>query len=57
MRKMLLLFALFIVSYLSAGSFPNETNVVVSDLEGKSYNIDALLNEGKHILVHQMFTG
>lgn len=57
MKKMIMLFALLVVSLISAGTFPDQTNITVTDLEGKKYDIDALLNDGKHILVHQMFAG
>lgn len=57
MRKKVMLLALIVVSFLFAGTFPNETGIILTDLEGKTYDIDALLNDGKHILVHQMFAG
>lgn len=57
MKKRVMLLALVVVSFLCAGTFPKETGIVLTDLEGKTYDIDALLNDGRHILVHQMFAG
>lgn len=57
MKKKVMLLAFMVVSFLCAGTFPNQTGIVLTDLEGKTYDIDAILNDGKHILVHQMFAG
>lgn len=46
----LLLTLIFLVA---AGTLPSEIGIVMTDDNGNSYDIDALLKEGKHIVVHQ----
>lgn len=57
MKRVIICFVLLFASYVSAENFPDQTGIILTDLEGQTYNIDALLNEGKHIFVHQMYSG
>jgi hypothetical protein len=41
-----------------AGPIPDNTGIVAEDcINGDSYDFDALLKAGKHILIHQAFSG
>lgn len=40
-----------------AGKIPSATGIVATDIDGKTWNFDALLKAGKHIVVHQAFSG
>lgn len=55
-KSAMLLLLLFAVCTL-AGNFPEETGIRLTDLEGKTYDIDALLNSGKHLFIHQTYSG
>lgn len=57
MRKAFMLWAFLCTSIITAEQFPDNSNIVVTDLDGNHYNIDSLLDNGKHILVHQMYSG
>lgn len=57
MKKMGILMILLFAVILSAGTFPKQTGIILTDLEGKTYDIDALLDSGKHIFVHQTYSG
>ncbi len=53
---------LFIVAVFSfgqetSGTFPPITTIIATDTKGKTYDIDALIAAGKHIVVHQTFSG
>lgn len=49
----IILFLLLLAFSLLADTIPMVTGIVVKDLDGNSFNIDSLLNAGKHIWVHQ----
>lgn len=57
MKKMVMLLVLVFTTVLSAKQFPEASGIVLTDLEGKTYDIDELLDGGKHILIHQMYSG
>lgn len=51
-------FIIFIsVLLLSAGTIPSKTDLVITDTDGKTWDIDSLLDEGKHIWMHQAWSG
>ena len=53
------LFALTVFSFgqATSGTFSSNTGIVATDTKGKTYDIDALIASGKHIVVHQTFSG
>ncbi len=51
----ILLFA--VISVLSAETIPHVTGIIAKDCKGNTYDIDAILNSGRHIWVHQAFSG
>ena len=59
MRKVFsFLSILMFISTIAAGPIPDNTGIVAEDcINGDSYDFDALLKAGKHILVHQAFSG
>lgn len=57
MKKLVMLIAFVCATVLFAKQFPKESGIVLTDLDGKTYDIDQLLDKGKHILIHQMYSG
>ncbi len=58
MRKTISLLCMLVsVAMLSAATIPTTTGIVAEDVFGNTFDIDALLNSGVHIVVHQMFSG
>lgn len=51
------LFLLVLICFGETGTFPAYTGIVATDTKGKTYDIDALIASGKHIVVHQTFAG
>lgn len=50
-----ILFILSLFSFSFGEQIPENTGVVMTDFEGKTYNLDSLLDAGKHIVVQQIF--
>ncbi len=46
-----------VVSLWAQTTFPVTTGIIAKDNNGKTYDIDSLLNSGKHIWVHLMRVG
>lgn len=58
MKKMTSILSLFLfASVVLAGDIPAVTGIVAKDGDGKTWDFDALLNQGKVIWVHQAFSG
>ncbi len=57
MKKLVILLSIVFVTLISAKTFPDQTGIVLTDLDGKTYDIDKLIKDGKHIFVHQMYSG
>lgn len=58
MRKILsCLWVLAVVMAVIAGTIPSNTGIVAEDIDGNSWDFDALLKAGKHIVIHQVFAG
>lgn len=59
MKKVLsmLLGASFFISVAAQSSIPHTTGIIVPDADGKTWNLDALLNAGKVVVIHQEFSG
>ena len=49
--------AVTIVALSFGGQLSNTTGVIMTDWNGKTYNLDALLSSGKHVIIHQMYSG
>lgn len=54
MKRLIGILMLLLTTITCAGTFPNTTGIVATDIYGKTYDIDALLDAGKHIVVHQV---
>jgi hypothetical protein len=57
MFKKIAVLAFTLLSLSFGGQLPNTTGVVMTDWDGKTYDLDALLNSGKHVFIHQMYSG
>lgn len=55
-KKIFFLLSVLAVCCLG-GTFPDNTGIVLTDTKGKTYDIDALIKAGKHIVIHQTFSG
>ncbi|MBN1983429.1 MAG: hypothetical protein JW795_17970 [Chitinivibrionales bacterium] len=45
------------IAVFAQKSIPNKTNIILKDFNGKSWNVDSLLDAGQHMVVQQMFAG
>ena len=62
MKLLIKITGLLLLSFLMmamAGPIPENTGIVAEDCinSGDTYDFDALLKAGKHIIVHQAFSG
>ncbi len=58
MRKTIsFLFLLVSFMMVSAGPIPSNTGIVAEDIDGNTWDFDALLKAGKHIVIHQIWAG
>lgn len=55
--SLLFAMALFSFGQDTSGTFSANTGIIATDTKGKTYDIDALIASGKHIVVHQTFAG
>lgn len=53
MLKKIFTFLLFVVVLSQGGTFSSNTGLVLTGSGGKTYDIDALIASGYHIMVHQ----
>jgi hypothetical protein len=57
MRKILSFLILLSLTFtVSAGPIPSNTGIVAKDIDGNTWDFDALLKV-KHIIIHQIFAG
>lgn len=56
MKKTTLLF-LAILTMSVFAQFPSNTGIKLKDLNGEVWDVDQLLNDGKHIVFHQTGSG
>lgn len=54
--KVLLVIMALILSSVSAESIPQTTGAKGTDINGRSYDLDGLLNSGKVVVVHWTFS-
>jgi hypothetical protein len=59
MKKLLSLFlsSAFFISVAAQGTIPQSTKIVATDINGKTWDIDAILNSGKVLAIEQTFSG
>lgn len=53
MLKRGLLLVILLISVCTAGDFEKGSGIILTDHTGKTYDVDAILTSGKHIVVHQ----
>lgn len=56
-KSIYFLFVLVLFCFGESGTFSAHTGIIARDSKGKTYDIDALIASGKHIVVHQTFAG
>lgn len=57
MLKKIVVLSMILFSLSFSGQLPSSTGVIMTDWDGNTYNLDVLLNSGKHVVIHQMYSG
>lgn len=57
MLKKIVVLSMILFSLSFSGQLPSSTGIIMTDWDGNTYNLDVLLNSGKHVVIHQMYSG